>query len=214
MKPVSNESLMAQLNWRYATKSFDPAKKISPADWATLEQSLILTPSSFGLQPWKFFVITDPAVKTRLPAMSWDQPQVRDCSHLVVFTVRKVLDEAFVDQFLARTAEVRSLPVAALNGYKQMIMGSVNGSVGHHETWNARQAYIALGQLMTSAAMLGIDACPMEGIIKPEYEKLLETDKQGLAVVCACAVGYRSANDKYAHAPKVRFPASMVVQHV
>ena len=88
-KPVSNETLLKQLKWRYATKKFDPSKRISDADWKTLEEVLVLTPSSFGLQPWKFFVVDTPALKEKLVAASWGQAQVRDASHTLVMTIRK-----------------------------------------------------------------------------------------------------------------------------
>src|SRR5687768_10200218 len=89
MKPVNNDTIERQLNWRYATKKFDPARRIDAADWRTLERALVLSPSSFGLQPWRFFVVTDPAVRAKLRQSAWDQPQVTDASHLVVFAVKK-----------------------------------------------------------------------------------------------------------------------------
>src|SRR5213075_3198759 len=81
---IAPDALVSQLRWRYATKRFDTARKIPDQDWAALEEALILTPSSYGLQPWKFVVITDPAVKAQLPAISWNQKQVQDASHTVV----------------------------------------------------------------------------------------------------------------------------------
>ena len=91
MKPISNETIEKQLNWRYATKKFDPTRKISNEDWKTLEQALVLSPSSFGLQPWQFIVVNDPAIREKLVAASWNQRQVADASHLVVFAIRKDL---------------------------------------------------------------------------------------------------------------------------
>ena len=88
MSPVSGESVHAQLKWRYATKKFDPNCKISAADWRVLEQVLVLAPSSFGMQPWKFFVVTNPKLKEQLPAVSWGQSQPKDCSHMVVLAAR------------------------------------------------------------------------------------------------------------------------------
>ena len=106
-KPVSNEVLLQQLKWRYAVKKFDPARKISAEDWQTLEQALVLTPSSFGLQPWRFVVITDQATKDRLVPISWGQRQVAEASHVVVFAVRQPLTESDVDRHVGRTAEIR-----------------------------------------------------------------------------------------------------------
>ena len=107
MAPCSPDSLLNALNWRYATKIFDPAKKVSDADLEVLKQSLVLTPSSFGLQPFRFLMVTDPAVRAQLREASWGQAQVTDCSHLVVFLARKGLTEADVDHYLARINQVR-----------------------------------------------------------------------------------------------------------
>ena len=211
MKNITNDALIRSLGWRYATKKFDPSKRISEADWATLEKALILSPSSFGLQPWKFVVITSPEIKAKLPGISWNQTQPAECSHVVVFAARKSLDEAFVDKFLAHSAKVRATSIESLDGYKQFIMGSVKATEGHHLEWNARETYIALGQLMASAAVLGIDACPMEGILTAEYDKLLGLEGSAYTTLVALALGYRSADDKYATLPKVRFDASDVI---
>jgi nitroreductase len=215
-KPVSNEALLQQLRWRYAVKKFDPTRKIAAADWQTLEQALVLTPSSFGLQPWRFVVITEQSLKERLVPISWGQRQVADASHVVVFAVRKPLTEADVDRYVARTAEVRGVGIDALAGFKKMMMGSLipppTGFDIHH--WAALQSYIALGNFMTSAAMLGIDTCPMEGIQPDKYDELLGLPTEGLGTVVVAAAGYRAADDKYAALPKVRFDAADVVQTI
>jgi nitroreductase len=215
MSIITGESLLQQLTWRYATKKFDPAKKVSTADWAVLEQALILTASSYGLQPWKFIVVTDPALKAKLRPASWNQSQVEDCSHLVVFTAKQEVSEADVDRFIARIAEVRGASVDSLAGYKGFMVGDlVNGArAAIIKEWAARQAYIAMGNLLTSAAVLGIDTCPFEGIEPAKYDEILGLAGTGYATVAACPVGYRAADDKYASAPKVRFQAKDVVDH-
>src|SRR5262245_23163382 len=116
MQTVSPETVVTQLRWRYATKKFDPTRKIPPETWDALEQSLVLTASSYGLQPWKFFVATDPAVKAKLPAHSWGQKQPQDCSHMVVLTIKAEMAEEHIDRHVARTAEVRGQTVEALAG--------------------------------------------------------------------------------------------------
>jgi len=215
-KPVSNETLLQQLEWRYATKAFDPAKKISDADWATLEKALILTPTSYGLQPFRFLVITDQATRDKLVPASWNQRQPADCSHYVVFAARTKNTEADVDHYLARIAEVRSGSVEALGGLKKMLMGDiVNGPRGQMALeWSTRQAYIALGNFMTAAALVGIDTCPMEGFVPEKYNEILGLPEQGYHAAVACAAGYRAATDKYAAAPKVRLPADELVVRI
>jgi nitroreductase len=216
MSNISTQQLLQALNWRYATKFFDATKKIPTGTWQTLEQALVLTPTSYGLQPYKFLVINDPAKRAALLPHSWGQKQVVDASHFVVFTARTEMTVVDVDRFIKRTTEVRKLPDGAFNPYRDMMLGDiVNGPRGKvaHE-WASRQAYIALGNLMTCAAILGVDACPMEGLVPTEYDKVLNLNGSGYATVVACALGYRSASDKYASLAKVRYETKDVVQEI
>ncbi len=210
------DQLLADLNWRYATKVFDAAVKIPTHVWAALEKSLVLTPTSYGLQPSKFLVVQDAAVRVALLPQSWGQKQVVDCSHYVVFLARTEMKEADVDKLINRTLEVRKLPANALDVYRGMMLGDVvNGPRGKaaHE-WAARQSYIALGNVMTCAAVLGVDACPMEGIAPTEYDKILKLEGSGYKTVVACAFGYRAASDKYASLAKVRYETKDLVQYI
>jgi nitroreductase len=213
--PLTTADLLAALNFRYATKAFDPARKIDPVTWADIEASLVLTPSSFGLQPWKFLVVDSPDLREKLKAASWGQPQLTDASHIVVLTARTDLSQADIDAWIARLSEVQGTPLEALAGLSGMI-SSFAGSMDApaKQAWNTRQVYIALGQLMTSAAVLGIDTCPLEGISPPDYDEILGLKGSGFATAVACALGYRAADDKYATAPKARFPGEKLVAHV
>jgi len=210
------KQLLDALQWRYATKVFDATQKIPTDLWAALEQSLVLTPTSYGLQPYHFLVVQDAAKRAALLPNSWGQKQVVDCSHFVVFTARTEMKEADVDRFVKRSAEVRGVPAESLAAYRGMMLGDVvNGPRGKiaHE-WAARQCYIALGNLMTAAAVLGVDACPMEGINPPEYDKILGLQGSGYKTVVALALGYRSANDKYASLAKIRYETAELVKVV
>jgi len=212
----SPQQLIDALQWRYATKVFDANKKLSADVWTALEKTLVLTPTSYGLQPYRFLVVQDPAKCAALLAHSWGQKQVVDCSHYVVFTARTEMKEADVEKLISRTSEVRGIPAEKLKFYRDMMLGDiVSGPRGQaaHE-WAARQCYIALGNLMTAAAVLGVDACPMEGIVPQEYDKVLGLVGGGYATVVACALGHRSADDKYAHFPKVRYQTADVVKVV
>ena len=211
---VAPDLLLHALRWRYATKRFDPARSIPAGTWATLEESLVLTPSSLGLQPWRFLVITDPELKEALSAVSWRQTQPRDCSHFVVMTVRRGLDEAHVDRYLARAAEVRGVNVESLEKFRGMITGSLGKARadGTLDNWQTHQIYIALGQFMAAAALLGVDTCPMEGIEPARYDEILQLAGTAYTTVVACAAGYRHPEDKYATTPKVRFNAAEVIE--
>ena len=216
MSVTHPEALLAQLNWRYATKKFDPAKKIVPEVWSALEHALLLTPSSFGLQPWKFIVITDPVVKQQLVPVSWNQTQPADCSHHVVFAVRKAVAEKDVDRFIESIVAVRGVAKESLKGYQDIMTGFAGNAAkeGWLREWGVRQVYIALGNFMTSAAVLGVDTCPMEGIEPANYDKILGLAGTEFETVVACAAGYRATDDKYAQLAKVRFAASEVIQHI
>lgn len=212
MSAISPEALLRQLNWRYATKKFDASRTISPEDWQTLEQALILTPSSYGLQPWKFVVVTDPAIRQELVGHSWRQSQVADASHLVVLAIKKDLGEPEIDRHLIRVSEVRGIALESLAGFRKLLIGSLVPPKGFEiNEWATRQAYIALGSFMTAAAMLGIDTCPMEGINPAKYDELLGLTELGYATVVACPAGYRADDDKYAAIPKVRYKADDVI---
>jgi nitroreductase len=210
------QATIDRLSWRYATKQFDPTKQISIENWHALEQSLVLTPSSFGLQPWKFLVVRNPTLRQQLVENSWGQKQVAEASHLVVFAIKKNLDAAYVDRYVARMAEVQQVPIDSLQGFGNVVKGFIDKPPYplDVDAWSTRQAYIALGQLMTTAAMLAIDTCPIEGFVPSKYDELLGLTAQGYASVVVCAVGYRAADDKYAAKPKIRFATEDVVQYI
>lgn len=216
MPTLAPEALLERLSWRYAVKAFDPARPVDPAAWAALEASLVLTPSSFGLQPWRFVVVTDASTKRRLRAASWNQGQVEDASHLVVFAIKRGLSVADVTRWVSRLCDVRGVERHKLAGYEQMMVGFLSRPAATFDVdgWSARQAYIALGQFMAAAAVMGVDTCPMEGIDPAAYDEILGLSAGGHATVVACAAGHRSAHDIYATHPKVRYPADEVVVHV
>lgn len=216
MNPITNTQLLEALNWRYATKQFDATKTISATTLEALEQSLVLSPSSFGLQPYRFLVINDKATREKLLPHTWGQRQVVDASHYVVFAGRTAMTEKEIDAFLKLTADTRGMAVELLNGYRGMMTGMLLADSFKPKVpqWAALQAYIALGNLMTSAALLGVDACPIEGFVPAEYDKILGLPEQGYASVVCCALGYRAATDKYANAKKVRATKSNLVKSV
>lgn len=210
MNPQSPDQILAALRWRYATKVFDPAKKIPADKWAALEESLVLTPSSFGLQPWEFVVVEDQEVRESLVPHSWNQRQVADASHLLVIALRTDVDESYVDRFVSRVEEVRGEP--GFSGYRDMMVGFIqNLDEEGVKQWGKLQTYIALGQFMSVAAMMGIDTCPMEGFVASKYDEILGLGDRQLTTAVLCPAGYRSEEDKYASLPKVRFEADDLI---
>jgi nitroreductase len=212
MSAITSTQLLAQLNWRYATKQFDPNRKISAPDWSALEEALLLSASSGGLQPWKFIVVTDPAVRARLLPASYNQSQIVKASHLVVFASKNNFSEADVDAHLQNLAKIQGAPIEALAPLRGMLVGGIVQRLDEaaRNAWARDQVYIALGNFLTSAALLGIDACPMEGFDRAQYDEILGLKAKGLSSAVIATVGYRLPTDKYASAPKVRFPKEQV----
>lgn len=206
------ETLLRVLDARYAVKLFDANRKIDDATWQTLEKALVLSPSSFGLQPWKFVVITDDALKAELLPHAWNQPSVTSASHLVVFFAKNVLGDEDVQKLMTATAEIRHMPQESLDGYAGMIGGAISHMTPEDMlNWNKRQVYIALGQFLVSAALLGVDACPMEGFVGPKFDEILGVE--GYSATVIATAGYRSPDDKYGDLPKVRYSQSELIEH-
>lgn len=215
MPPVSPDAILGQLRWRYATKKFDPTKKIAPEVWAKLEQAAVLAPSSYGLQPWKFVVITDPNMRKKLHPVSWNQAQILDASHLVVFAARNPPTPADVERHVVRTAQIRGVAPEALDGFRQKMLGSLaRMSVPDAHAWAARQTYIALGVFLSACALAGVDACPMEGFQPHKYDEILGLKEKGLSAVVIATAGYRLADDPAALAAKSRFEVGDVVERI
>lgn len=199
--------LIQQLKWRYATKGYDTSKKLSAEQVATLKEVLQLSPSSFGLQPYKFVHVKNPELRAKLREVSWGQPQVTDASELFVLCRIDMIDAVYAEKFIEMTAKTQGGDVANYAGLKGMIMGFVEAQTPEtFAPWAEKQVYLALGNLLTSCAMMGVDASPMEGFDKVKYDEILDLPAKGLRSTVICAVGMRSAEDKYAQAKKVRYP--------
>ena len=213
---MTPENVLEQLKWRYAVKKFEGTKKIPDSVWQVLEQSLVLSPSSFGLQPWKFFVVQNPETREQLLPHSWGQKQVVDASHLIVLAIKKGVNDADVDRHLQRMSEVQQVPLENLAKFGEVVKGFLNNPPFPFEVndWSTRQVYIALGFLMTCAAMLDIDTCPMEGIVPSEYDRVLGLPEKGYSTAVVCTLGYRAEDDYTADRAKVRFPTAEIVAYL
>jgi nitroreductase len=204
---MSLDDYITKMNWRYATKKFDTAQKLSAQQAEALQESLRLSPSSFGLQPWKFVVIEKQELKEKLREHSYNQPQITDCSHLFVLCHLKEANETTVQKYIEGIAQTRNVSIESLNSMKQMVLGSIGKrDEKENKQWMKNQTYIALGTLLTACAVNKIDACPIGGFEKEKYDEILELEKEGVESSVVCAVGFRSEEDKYSLAKKVRFP--------
>lgn len=202
---------------RYTTKHYDATRRVSDEDMADLMEVLRLSPSSVNAQPWHFFVAGSAEAKARLmPAiLDFNQPRVADASHLVVFAVKKSIDNDYLDHLLQN--EVADGRVAPEDVDKGIDAGRRH-FVGLHSvceeelvSWEARQAYIAMGFLMLATAERGIDSTCLEGIDMAKMDEILGLEAKGLRTVVALSLGYRSANDSNATRPKSRLPLDEVV---
>ncbi|MGH7244257.1 MAG: NAD(P)H-dependent oxidoreductase [Phycisphaerales bacterium] len=210
-RPVEIEHLLNNLKWRYAVKKFDTTRKIDAHSWKALEQAAVHSPSSFGLQPWKFLVIEDSPLRQKLRGASFNQPQITDASQLVVFARRTKLGQAEVDRYIDQIATVRGADRSTLADFRNTMVGFAERPGFDVNAWAGKQVYIALGVFLTSAAMLGIDSCPMEGFDPAQYDKILGLAEQGLAAQVVATVGYRASDDPFASMKKVRFHDSDVI---
>jgi len=193
------------LHWRYATKKFNPEKQVSKDDMETLLEAIRLSASSYGLQPYEVMVIEDPDVRAKLKPAAFGQPQITDASYLLVFAYNTNVDRQYLDKFIKNNSETRNKPVEDFQDLREMIQNSVltfTEDVKH--IWASRQVYIALGNLLSAAADLKIDVCPMEGFDSAEFDELLDLKSKDLKSVTLATVGYRSETDQLKDAKKVR----------
>lgn len=205
--------LIKALTWRYATKKFDSGRKLDEQQLAELLDVYRLTATSFGLQAGKLLVIEDPALRAELQPHAWGQSQITEASHLLVLCHRKSLGEKDVDEYMELVARTRGSEASAVAGFGDVIKQSIGQmSAQRQETWLSRQVYIALGKLLFACALKGIDACPMEGFVPDEFNRILELDKQGLTAVALLPIGFRHAEDAYSAAAKVRKPLAELVE--
>jgi nitroreductase len=196
--------LLEKLNKRYATKKFDPTRKISSGDLSSLLEAIRLSASSYGLQAYKVLVIENEEIRGKLRQAAWNQPQITDASQLLVFALDTHFDESGVVRYVDLVAKTRNINPATLEGYAEMMKGSFRRPKEEVQSWLTRQLYIALGFGLVAAAELNIDSCPMEGFDNKQFDEILGLKEKGLTSVVLMAVGYRSDDDHYQHLAKVR----------
>jgi len=198
-------TILNKLQWRYATKRFDPTKKLGEDKLHFLKESFNLTATSFGLQPLKLVVISDAALKEKLMAFSFNQPQVRDASHLLILCVEKKIDRNFIIDHFKRVEGIRNTPRKILEPFEENLIETFTDKNSEEiKVWMTNQLYLALGTLLTVCAVEKIDSCPMEGFLSKKFDELLGLDKIGLESVILLPVGYRDETDFFRNLKKVR----------
>jgi nitroreductase/dihydropteridine reductase len=200
------------LQWRAAIKQFDPEKTVSDDQVTTLLHSLRLTASSFGLQPWHFIVVKEPTLKETLFTHSFNQSQVKDASHVIILCAKTAFSSEDVDRYLEDIVQTRGVPLDSLSGFEDVMKHFLkNRSKEAIALWVQKQIYVALGTLLTAAALQQIDTCPMEGFNPQGYDDVLGLKEKGLTATLVCPVGYRLGTDSYIVPKKVRYSLEEVV---
>ena len=189
---MTNE-LSKAMDFRHACKVFDESKKISDEEINFIVEAGRKSPSSFGMEAWKFLVITNEELKAKLRPACWNQVQVTSCSHLVIVL-------AGIDSVKVESGEVRKrfaraeMPEDSLNFYMGLYASHLENTLSSDENiyaWTAKQSYIAAGNMMTGAATLGIDSCPIEGYDKAQVEEILGLDGSKYQLSVVLPFGYR-----------------------
>lgn len=192
-------------NWRYATKKFDPSRKVSAEDLETLKEAIRLSSSSYGLQPYTIFIIENPEIRAQLQPVSWGQSQIVDASQLIVFANITNLGDTEIDAYFDNLTSTRGIPMEAVQGYVDFMKSKINPlSPEAKSNWTAKQTYLALGNLLNAAAELKIDVTPMEGYEPEKYNEILGLTEKGLNAAVIATIGYRHEEDSTQHFAKVR----------
>ncbi|MHB8206341.1 NAD(P)H-dependent oxidoreductase [Mucilaginibacter sp.] len=208
-------SLIEKLQKRAAIKSFDATKKLTKAQLDQLLDAIQLAPSSLGLQAYRVLVVEDPEIREKLRDASHGQAQLTHSSQVIVFAIEKELDKDFADKYLDLIATTRGIGREHFAGFEQMVQGAISSQTEEQKiNWSTKQVYLALGVLLTAAAEMDIDACPMEGFDAGKYDEILGLKKLGLSAVLVAPVGYRSDEDVYSKMEKVRRPKEELFIHI
>lgn len=193
------------LEWRYATKTFDATKKLSQDKLDILKKAFNLTATSYGLQPLKLLVIQNKAIQKQLVGLSMDQLQVKDASHVLVICREANMTSEYIIKYFNKIHKLRDTPREILDPFQDFLVTSFSEKQPKDvDIWMEKQAYLAMGNLLTVCALEGIDACPMEGFQPEKYDELLQLNEKGLRSVLVLPVGYRHEDDVFSELKKVR----------
>lgn len=194
-----------KLQWRYATKRFDSSKKLSAEKLHILKETFNLTATSYGLQPVKMVVVSNQQLKEGLLPHTFNQPQIRDASHVLVLCVETEIDAGFIVDHFKRVEGTRKTERKILEPFEENLLRTFSAKDADDiREWMVNQLYLILGALLTVCAVEKIDACPMEGFVPEKYDELLGLAQKGLTSVIVLPVGYRDESDFFMNLKKVR----------
>ncbi len=205
-------NLIESLEWRYATKKFDEKRILSEEQINTLTTAFNLTATSYGLQPIKLVVIQNKDTQEKLVPHSWNQQQVAQASHVLVICIQDSINQQDIETYFDLVKKTRNTPDNILTPFKEYLIEAITTkSDSELNLWMKHQAYIALGNLLTVAAVEQIDSCPMEGFIPEKYDEILNLKKLNLKSALVLPVGYRAQDDYMKDLKKVRKDSSDVI---
>jgi nitroreductase/dihydropteridine reductase len=191
-------NLLQLCQWRYATKKMDPRKPVPADKVERILEAVRLAPTSSGLQPFEVLVVTSPEIRAKIKPIAWDQSQIVDCSHLLVFAAWDNYTPERINQMFDLTNEVRGVTLDRWEAYRKMLLANYGArSAEDNFQHAARQAYIALGFAMLAAAEQGVDCTPMEGFSNDALDQILDLRAKGLRSVLMLPLGYRDAADDW-----------------
>ena len=198
-------SIIESLQWRYATKKFDPNKSLTQEKLHTLKEAFNLTATSFGLQTMSMVIVKNEVMRGQLLKAAYNQRQIVDASHLVVLCIKDHIQPDDIDALYDNVIQLRQTPETILEPYRNDLkMMMQNMTQGEQQEWSMRQVYIAIGNLMTVCAVERIDSCPMEGFDRAQFDAILNLEEKGLKSVLLLPVGYRAEDDMFSGFKKVR----------
>lgn len=210
---MNGQEIIKAMNWRFATQAFDSAKRVSEEDLKTILEAARLAPSSFGIEAWKFLVIENPELRGKISEAAWGQPKVTQASHLIVIARRTDVRENITNELIERSSKTQGVAPEALNGLKEMVSGAIaRRSDAELDVWVRNQAYIALGVMIETASLLGIDNGPMEGFDPAKVDEILGLKEKNLTSTTLLALGYRAESSVLR--PKVRRAFDEVVEFI
>ena len=197
--------ILAQLQWRYATKKFDENKKLSTEKLNILKKAFNLTATSYGLQPVKLVVVSNPKTIQELVPISYNQPQIGNASHILVLCTETEVDTAFIKNYFDLVEKTRNTPRTVLSSFEEFLIDDFSKKTQEEkDAWATKQAYLIMGNLLTVCAAEKIDACPIEGFVPKQYDEFFKLNEKGLQSVLVLAVGYRAEDDMFSEMKKVR----------
>lgn len=205
--------VLESLQWRYATKKFDNSTVLSEVIIERLSIAFNLTATSYGLQPIKLKIVANKELQDKMRKASFDQEQVSTASHVMVLCIENEISEAFINAYFDTMKLTRTEDIEGVDAYNKVLIDRFSVKTkAQVKDWATKQAYLALGNLLTVCALEEVDSCPMEGFIPKQIDEILGLENENLSSVLLLPIGKRAVDDENAIHKKVRRPLESIVE--